>query len=79
MKKTLTETQAIQLAIAYAAFTNVRIADLDDRVDYMLAATAAKTLFNVQDEVGVQITDPEKLIRLSTKLNNIAASYIKEA
>jgi hypothetical protein len=77
--KTLSEKQAIQLALAYAAFTNVRIADLDTRVDYMLAATAAKTLFNVQSEVGVVITDPEKLIRLATKLNNIAASYIREA
>ena len=75
--KTLTEREAIQLALAYAAFTNVRVADLDTRVDYMLAATAAKTLFNVQDETGVVITDPEKLIRLATKLNGIAASFIK--
>tara|TARA_R110000764_G_scaffold61136_1_gene130680 strand:+ start:128 stop:373 length:246 start_codon:yes stop_codon:yes gene_type:complete len=77
--KTLTEKQAIQLALAYAAFVNVRVADLDTRVDYMLAATAAKTLFNVQDEIGVVITDQEKLIRLATKLKGIAASYIKES
>ena len=78
-EKTLTETQARKLVIAYAAFKNVRIADLDDRVDYMLAATAAKTLFRVQDEIGVVITDQEKLIRLATKLNTIAASYTKGA
>jgi len=77
--KTVTETQAIALAIAFSEYSKVRIADLDTRTDYMLAAQVAKVLFHVQDEVGVVVTDPERLIRLSTRLDGIADSLARGA
>ena len=79
MNDSIKTADAIELARVFAAYTNVRVADLDTRVDYMLAATAAKTLFKLQDELGVVITDQEKLIRLAAKLNNIADSYMKSS
>jgi hypothetical protein len=53
--KTLTEKDAVELALAFAGFANIRHSELDNVEDVSAAIWSCKRLKRIQDKTGVAI------------------------
>jgi len=75
----INKEQGARLAIAFAEYSKIRVSEVHTRTDYLLAASTAKVLFNVQYETGVVVADQTNLIDLYTRLNSMAAKLARVA
>ncbi len=57
---TITNEQAVSLAVSYAEYARMQYSGLETRIDIQLAISAIKNLRDIQDEIGVDVVGVDR-------------------
>ena len=80
---TITNEQAVSLAVSYAEYARIQYSGLETRIDVQLALSAVKNLREIQDELGVDVVGLDRngapklevhWIQLLSRLDNLVES-----
>lgn len=59
-ENTITNEQAVRLAVSYAEYARMQYSGLETRIDIQLAISACRNLMKIQEEIGVDVVGVDR-------------------